>query len=72
MTKKQHKNPRLRLIRLVMQLSDTKHNRKVMDRVQLAAQNSAVQSPYASIKRENVTIAQLLTTGERNPQKEES
>jgi len=52
----------LRLIRLVVQLNDTKHNRNVMDKLQDAARLSAVESPYASIKREDVTIVALLTT----------
>lgn len=69
MSKKTPLKSQLRMIRLVVQLNDTKHNRNVMDKLQDAARLSAVESPHASIKREDVTIVALLTTTPSTPEK---
>ena len=52
----------LSAIRLVIQLSDTPHNRAVMDRVHAAMKAEPVQGPNAALKREDVKILSVLTT----------
>lgn len=55
----------LRMIRLVVQLTDTPNNRRVVDALQHAAKATAVQGPHAAIKREDVQILSLFTTPPR-------
>ncbi len=47
------------MIRLVLQLRDTPHNREVMDRMQDIARGTEVQGPHSAIKREDVQILTL-------------
>jgi hypothetical protein len=50
------------MIRLVIQLVDTPHNRAVMDSIHAAAKAAKVQGPHAALKREDVIVHSLLTT----------
>jgi len=56
------KDKPLKLIRLVIQLADTKVNRRVMHILQDHAMKSIVQPPHASIKREDINIAFFAVT----------
>ena len=56
------KDKPLKLIRLVIQLADTKINRKVMDRLHAEARKCSVQPPWGSIKREDTKIISLTVT----------
>jgi len=59
-------NQPLRMIRLVLQLRDSPHNREVMDRMEQIARSTEVQGPHSVINREDVQILTLVTA--RPPQ----
>ena len=55
------KHKRIKLIRLVIQLSDCKHNREVMDELFINAKSKSVVAPHCSIKREDTQLVELLS-----------
>ncbi len=59
------------MIRLVIQLVDTPHNRAVMDNIHDIAKTTSVQGTHAALKRENVQVLTLLTTPKRDPANKE-
>lgn len=52
----------IKCIRLVMQLEDTPHNRKMIDEVYSVAKTKGVQGPLAVIHVAEMGILQMLTT----------
>lgn len=58
-----------KFIRLVMQLIDTKHNRKAMESVMRQMKTHAVQAPHASIKYEHISRMMLATTPNQKEEK---